>query len=80
MAGQGGVNRSPERKNAAIALGFLVCGLWSESTLASNHLDTPAVIVNPQANIGDHLCLDGGGRASLESRHGHRRSTASRTS
>ncbi len=53
MVGQGGINRSPERKNAAITLGFVVCGLWSGSTLASNHLDTPAVIANPQANIGD---------------------------
>ena len=53
MAGQGGINRWPERKSAAVALGCLVCGLWSGSTWGSNHLDTPAVIANPQANIGD---------------------------
>jgi hypothetical protein len=32
---------------------FLFCALWSGSTTGSNHLDTPAVIANPQANIGD---------------------------
>jgi hypothetical protein len=52
MSGQGGVNRS-QPKSAAVVLGFLVCGLWSGSTVASNHLDTPAVVANPQANIGD---------------------------
>jgi len=36
-----------------VALGFLLLGAWSGSTVASNHLDTPAVIANPQANIGD---------------------------
>jgi len=53
MAGHSAFNRWPHRKSAAVALGFLVCGLWSGSTLASNHLDSPAVIANPQANIGD---------------------------
>jgi len=41
------------RRCAAVALGFLVCGLCGGSARASNHLDTPAVIANPQANIGD---------------------------
>jgi hypothetical protein len=53
MVRQDGLNRRPVRKSAAIVLGFLVCRLWSGSTQASNHLDTPAVIANPQANIGD---------------------------
>src|SRR5262249_23254078 len=41
------------RRYAAVALGFLVCGLCGGSARASNHLDTAAVIANPQANIGD---------------------------
>jgi hypothetical protein len=53
MAGHGGLNMWAARKSAPVALGFLVCGLWSGSTVASNHLDTPAVIANPQANIAD---------------------------
>jgi hypothetical protein len=53
MARQGAFNRWSERRSAAVALGFLVYGLCSGSTLASNHLDTATVIANPQANIGD---------------------------
>jgi len=53
MVAQSAFNRWPERKSTAIAAAFLVWGLGSASTMASNHLDTPAVIANPQANIGD---------------------------
>jgi hypothetical protein len=53
MAEQDGLNRRTEHKRGAVALAFLVCWLWSGSIRASNHLDTPAVIANPQANIGD---------------------------
>lgn len=53
MVGQRGTNWWLERKSATIVLGFVVCGIWSGATVGSNHLDTPAVIANPQANIGD---------------------------
>ena len=53
MAKQTWVNRCRERRSVGVAFGFLVCGLCSGSTHASNHLDTAAVIANPQANIGD---------------------------
>jgi hypothetical protein len=49
MAGQGGLRWWAEPKSAGVVIGLFVCG----SALASNHLDTPAVIANPQANIGD---------------------------
>jgi len=52
MAGQGGFRWWAERKSAGVAVGLFVSGLCG-SALASNHLDTPAVIANPQANIGD---------------------------
>ena len=53
MTTQDGINRSPARKSGALTLGLLLFPLWSECTVASNHLDTRAVIANPQANIGD---------------------------
>jgi len=36
-----------------VTLGLLVCASVYQSGFASNHLDTPEVIANPQANIGD---------------------------
>jgi hypothetical protein len=53
LKGRKRLNQWLGRKCAAAAIGSLFCGLWSESIVASNHFDTPAVIANPQANIGD---------------------------
>jgi len=53
MVWQGAVNRSAKGESAGVAWAVFVCGLCSGSRIASNHLDTPAVIANPQANIGD---------------------------
>ena len=47
-----GSNRWPARKSGALTLGLLLFPLWSECTVASNHLDTRAVIANPRRTSG----------------------------
>ena len=38
---------------AALALAGLICAGTGTSSRASDHLDTPSVTTNPQADIGD---------------------------
>jgi hypothetical protein len=62
MTTHDGIDQCAARKGAVVTLGLLVLLLGSETSVASNHLDTPAVIANPQANIGDFYAwtaLDG---------------------
>lgn len=53
MGDRSGLSGWLERTGLAVAVGILTCAAGSRSALASNHLDTPENIANPQENIGD---------------------------